>query len=59
LLQYELTLTMEELYRGATKQLAHMKRHTGEMGETHLEQRTLSVAVAPGTLDGTQFVFPG
>ena len=57
--QYELYVSLQELYHGCTKGVQHTRRTVTELGEIAVEQHTLRVTVAPGTLDGTQYVFQG
>lgn len=58
-MQYDLALSLEELYRGCIKQVVHTRRVQTELGEVNSEQRTLTIDVKPGIMDGTTFVFQG
>jgi hypothetical protein len=52
-------VALEELYQGCIKGVQHTRRSVTDFGEVAVEQHTLRVTVAPGTLDGTQYVFQG
>lgn len=50
---------LDELYSGCVKAVNHTRRIVGESGEVTVEQRSLTVEIKPGQLDGTRFVFQG
>lgn len=58
-LQVSLQVPLEEVYRGTVKVVNHTRRIAGESGEVAVEQRSLTVEVKPGLVDGTRFVFQG
>jgi DnaJ-class molecular chaperone len=57
--QYDLLVSLEELYKGCVKLVNHNRRCVDESGNVTIEQRSLAVDIKPGLLDGTRFVFQG
>lgn len=57
--QYPLALSLEEVFHGCIKQVAHVRKTLLENGEVLEEPRTLSIDIKPGLPDGTCFVFEG
>jgi DnaJ-class molecular chaperone len=53
------TLSLSQVFHGTLKKLTHTKKTLTAGGKVESEQRSLTVDVKAGTLDGTQFVFDG
>lgn len=57
-MQFDLIVPLEEIYSGCVKVVNHTRRYLMENGtEVTSEQRSLTVDIKPGLLDGTRFVF--
>lgn len=57
--QYPLELTLEEIFHGCLKKVAHKRKVLLFSGEYVEEERQLTVDVKPGLPTGTRFVFEG
>lgn len=49
--------TNRQVFHGALKKVTHTKKKLTAEGKVESEQRTLTVDMKAGTLDGTEFVF--
>jgi curved DNA-binding protein len=55
----ELTITLEDAYRGVTKPITLQQAMTGADGGRRLEEKTLQVKIPPGTTEGTKIRLAG
>ncbi len=58
-MQYDLVLSLEEIFAGCSRVVSHTRRALSSEGLEVQELRTLTVEVSPGMVDGTMFVFQG
>mmetsp|Transcript_27589 Transcript_27589/g.70282 ORF Transcript_27589/g.70282 Transcript_27589/m.70282 type:complete len:361 (-) Transcript_27589:356-1438(-) len=56
---YTVELTLEEIYHGCLKKVAHKRKVLQDNGDYFEEPRTLTIDVKPGLPSGTRFVFEG
>lgn len=57
--QAELTVSLEDAYHGATKNIALQQGVTGTDGGHRVEERSFQVKIPPGTTDGTRIRLAG
>ena len=55
----EITITLEDAYKGVTKPVTLQENVTGQDGGRHSEQRSFQVKIPPGTTDGTKVRLAG
>lgn len=58
-LQSDITISLQDAYHGATKQISFEFVHKGARGESRREPKTYKVKIQPGTTDGQVIRLPG
>lgn len=57
-IEYDLMLSLEELYQGTTKNMKIKRTVLDANGQSHQEEKILSISVKPGWKAGTKITFP-